>query len=400
MRHKIFPGFTAAAAAAVFVLSTLAGAASAEVETRQIRQTFPLPADGQPLRLANLAGRIELVPGQGQGVTVEATVHADGGSRAETARLLSEMKWVRGRDKKGREEISLSYSLDRHRSFHYSRPGVRNDGGLLDLFVDLGQTTGHYRGQRVKIVSRRSSSAPTLYADLRIILPADTRLALRNVVGPVTGNGELSGNLGVDTGSGDVRLASFAGHLVVDTGSGDVTVGTVRGQSEIDTGSGDVVIKRLIGNGKVDTGSGDVLVESVAAGRLSIDTGSGDVVVKNGMVSTLAADTGSGGVRVLGVELEELEADTGSGDVVVESSLARARSIEIETGSGDIRIVAGPAASFDLSSSSGSGDLTVGYSDAQLKREGRKVVGARRGAGKTVIRLETGSGDTAIRPKA
>lgn len=399
MRQKTSIRFTVAATAAVCVFSALAAAASAEVETRQIRHTFPVPA-GQSLRLANLAGRIELVPGTGKGVTVDATVHADGGSRAETARLLSEMKWVRGRDKKGREEISLTYSLDRHRSFHYPRPDARNDGGLLDLFVDFGQTSSRYRGQKVKVVSRRSSSAPTLYANLRIILPAGTPLAVRNVVGPVSGNGDLSGNLEVDTGSGDVRLASYAGNLVIDTGSGDVTVGTARGQSSIDTGSGDVVVKKLIGNGVVDTGSGDVTVESLAAGKLSIDTGSGDVVVKNGVVSTLAADTGSGGVRILGVELEELAADTGSGDVVIESSLAKARSIAVDTGSGDIRIAAGRGASFDIASSSGSGDLTVGYDDAKLRRDGRKVVGARRGSGQTVIRLETGSGDTSIRPKA
>jgi hypothetical protein len=371
----------------------------AEEQTRALRQSFPTA--GRPLRLANLAGRIELVPGTGPEVIVEATVHADGGSRGDTARLLSEMKWVRGTDKKGREEWALSYSLDRYRTFHYPRPGEPGSDarGFLGLFFDVDQTVTTYRGERVKIVSRRSSSAPTLYSQLRITLPAGSTVAVRNAVGPVQGS-DLSGNLEVGTGSGDVRLGSFLGGLTVDTGSGDVTLGSVRGQSAVKTGSGSVVVRNLIGNGRIDTGSGGVLVERVAAGQLAIDTGSGDVVVKNGRVTTLDADTGSGEVRVLGVELEELAADTGSGEVTIESSLAKARRVVVQTGSGDVRIAAGPSASFDIQASAGSGELKVGYGDATLRRSGHKVVSARRGSGQTVIRVETGSGDTVISPKA
>jgi hypothetical protein len=41
----------------------------------------------------------------------------------------------------------------------------------------------------------------------------------------------------------------------------------------------------------------------------------------------------------------------------------------------------------------------VGYDDAALRRSGRKVVGARRGNGQTVIRVETSSGDCVITPR-
>jgi hypothetical protein len=41
----------------------------------------------------------------------------------------------------------------------------------------------------------------------------------------------------------------------------------------------------------------------------------------------------------------------------------------------------------------------VGYSDAELRKSGRKVVGAKRGNGQTRIRVETGSGDCVIRPR-
>jgi len=64
-----------------------------------------------------------------------------------------------------------------------------------------------------------------------------------------------------------------------------------------------------------------------------------------------------------------------------------------------VKILAGPEASFDIESDQGSGDLQVGYGDATLRKSGKKVVGARRGDGKTLIRVETGSGDCVIRPR-
>jgi hypothetical protein len=61
--------------------------------------------------------------------------------------------------------------------------------------------------------------------------------------------------------------------------------------------------------------------------------------------------------------------------------------------------VAGASASFDIDADQGSGDLRVRYEDAVLRRSGRKVVGAKRGDGRTAIHVETGSGDCVIGPK-
>lgn len=366
-------------------------------QTRAFRQAFPA---GGTVRLANLAGRVELVRGQGKEVVVEATVHADAGG--QTQKLLQGMKWVKSRDREGREEWALSYPVEKHRAYVYpraDRKGAEDDSMPSFLsFLDASQTTTTYRGEKVKIYARPHGSAPTLYADLRISLPAGSDVAFRNAVGPVRG-GNLEGSLEVKTGSGDVQIASYAGRLTVDTGSGDVVVGASRGETSVDTGSGDVVVKRLIGNGSMDTGSGDVIVENVSAGKLAVDTGSGDVTVREGTAAHVLAETGSGSVRVVRVELEELDAGTGSGDVVLQASLAKARRVTAETGSGDVEIKGGPDASFDISSSHGSGELQVGYADAALRKSGKKVVGAKRGDGRTVIRVATGSGDCVISPR-
>jgi DUF4097 and DUF4098 domain-containing protein YvlB len=375
-------------------------AVSAEEQVRSFQQ--PFPASGE-VRLANLAGHVEIVKGQGPNVVVEATVHAEAGGAAETQRLLQGMRWVKSHDKKGHEEWALSYPVEKYRSYSYPKskdPEKAEDSGLpsfLSFLGGIGNTTTTYLGERVKVYDRKGS-APTLYADLRIALPAGSNVAIMNAVGKVRG-GDLEGTLSILTGSGDVQIASQSGQLEIDTGSGDVVVGSARGETSINTGSGDVVVRRFVGNGSVDTGSGNVTVQKVSVGKLTLDTGSGDVTLQDGEAGRVVAKTGSGGVKVLSVELEDLTAETGSGDVTVQSSLARTRRLSAETGSGDVDIKAGPDASFNVVSTQGSGDLNVGYADAVLRKSGHKVVGAKRGSGRTEIRVETGSGDCTIRPK-
>ncbi len=403
MTTRIHRTFSAAPALAGLLAFSLAAApAMAQIKTRAVRQAFP--AGTTELRLANLAGKIELVRGEGNQVVVDATVHADGDSARETDKLLQNMKWVKAQDREGREEWALSYPVKEYDGFAYPRTGAKGDDDVdLPWFLSwieksAGSTHTNYRGERVRIYGEKKSDAPVLYANLRIAVPAGSNLVVRNIVGAVK-SGQLAGTLTIDTGSGRVDVAAHEGRLTVDTGSGDVTVGSARGETSIDTGSGDVVVRRLIGNGLVDTGSGDVTVEQVSAGKLSIDTGSGDVIVRDGAASRILADTGSGEVSILGVELEELEADTGSGDVIVRSSLAKATRISADTGSGDVEIHGGPNAAFDIASTHGSGQLRVGYDDANLRRSGKKVIGAKRGNGQTVIRVETGSGDCVISPR-
>jgi hypothetical protein len=374
-----------------------AGRLAAEPQVRSFRQSFPV-TPGAPLRLGNLAGRVELVPGSGAEVVIDATVHAELPGAGETQRVLQEMRWVRAEDGKHRPEWALSYPVDRHRSYFYPQQREGSESSFWSLFDNSSSSTT-YRGERVRIYSGRHSSAPILYADLRIALPPTSDVALRNLVGKIHG-GTLEGTLSLDTGSSDVRLDSFSGLLRLDTGSGDVVLGMCRGETVVDTGSGDVVVRQLVGNANIDTGSGDVRIDKLAVGKLKLHTGSGDVTVRDGAAGQLIADTGSGAVRIIRVELEELTAGTGSGDVEVTSSLEHTRRLTAKTGSGEVRVNGGPAASFDVTADQGSGELAVEYGDAVLRRSRHhdKVVGARRGDGRTTILIETASGDCVIRP--
>ena len=93
------------------------------------------------MRLANLAGHIEIVRGQGPSVVVDATVHAEAGSAAETQRLLQGMRWVKGHDRKGREEWALSYPVDKYRSYSYPTGSREEDDSGLPSFLSFLRTS-------------------------------------------------------------------------------------------------------------------------------------------------------------------------------------------------------------------------------------------------------------------
>ncbi len=386
----------ACAAVATLAIAAPSAASAAEIATRTFRQSFPA---GQGVRLANLVGRVDLSPAPEGPLTVEVTVHARGGDAAETAKLLGSLRWTHARDRKGRDELALSYPLDDYHGFCY--PRLDRDvhiPAFLSFFDPHVEASASYMGDTGRIYARERSGIPILFADIRIGVPPGADFALRNLVGLIEG-GELQGNIELDTASGDVRLGSLAGHFVADSGSGDWTLGTVRGETAMTTGSGDIRIDNLIGNGTMTTGSGDVVIERVAVGSLRLRTGSGDVTVSAGSAASVFADTGSGNVHLAGMDLESLAADTRSGDVTVQTALDRARHVSIETASGDVRIAGGAAAAFDLEAHQGSGDLVVGYRDAVLRHQRDKVVGARRGDGHTSIQIATHSGDCVITPR-
>ncbi len=376
-------------AVAGVALAAAATASDAGDYSRVYHQTLAVKA-GETLRVANLAGTIRVVAGKGPDLVVEASIHGAGDLRS----VIDGMSFVAAKDRKGRPEWALSYPVDTYDGFSYPTRGGESSG-----WFDNSRSTLEYMGRRISVYSRVHSGAPVLYADIRLELPVTGAIVMRNGAGAVRGE-RLTGDFGIDTGSGDVEISAFDGKLEVDTGSGDVNLGELKGALKVDTGSGDVRVTSLNGDGTVETGSGDIDLKAVVAKSFSADTGSGNVRVASGSVATLVADTGSGDIRIEGVEVETFKGDTGSGDVTLKSTLANARDIVVDTGSGSVRIFAGANASFDLEADQGSGDLVVDYADAVYKKHGREIYGARRGDGKTRIRVDTGSGDCVIKPEA
>ncbi|MBZ0113692.1 MAG: DUF4097 domain-containing protein [Thermoanaerobaculia bacterium] len=328
-------------------------------QTKTVEKSF---STDRAVTIVNIGGSFEVVPATGNSVKVRATVHAEGRNDAETRSLLDSMVWVQHRGQWG-----LSYPTDDYSGFAYPQQNGRN------------YSSSKYFNEPVKVYGKTKRGVPVLYADLVVEMPAGAELTVDGVVGPMTTRGRLQGELTLDTGSGKVSVESFDGKLLVDTGSGDVEV------------------RDVYGSLSVDTGSGDVEVHGLEVSDLLVDTGSGDVWIANGSAESARIDTGSGQVTGEDFSVVDLDVDTGSGDVTLVGDLSRARSLRFDTGSGDVRIEGGSAFEFDLAADLGSGRVYVEYADADLRYDGREVVGARRGSGGTRVLVDTGSGDCTLR---
>jgi hypothetical protein len=107
---------------------------------------------------------------------------------------------------------------------------------------------------------------------------ADGRLRLLEVK---SGSGDVnvsdSGDLWIQTGSGDVRAERVRGRLRVQTGSGDVSVGRLDGPASFQSASGDVSINAVHNDLQATSASGDITVHAAHRGQVRITSASGDV---------------------------------------------------------------------------------------------------------------------------
>lgn len=161
-------------------------------------------------------------------------------------------------------------------------------------------------------------------ADSELIVPEGAWLSLETGAGDLDIKGTAA-DVGAWTGAGDVALAAVSGSIEIETGSGDISMTDVAGAVFAHTGSGEVFGRQLAASVLgINTGSGNIdLASERAPSDVDISTGSGDVelTVPSG-VYALDITTGAGDVDVSGITRQDsadqlIEIDTGSGDVSV-----------------------------------------------------------------------------------
>ena len=221
---------------------------------------------------------------------------------------------------------------------------VRSDGGDVQLVAARGRgvevrETQHYlleeptlerdvAGGVLTLEARCDVSFVTCFSDLRVSVPAGTKLTVDSDSGDVEARGIDVGEAGVQSDSGDVRLELRGRQrfVRVHADSGDVDVATRDVRSvDAQTDSGDVVVTTR-GTRDVDaqTDSGDVVVAvSTLPRRILAATDSGDVRVEvpRGAYAISTA-TDSGDVKVDGISRDDraprsIGARTDSGDVTL-----------------------------------------------------------------------------------
>jgi hypothetical protein len=311
---------------------------------------------GPRVAVYNLAGDVEVVPGQGSEVVVTVT---RGGSDA--SELDVEMHEV-----DGYEALVVRYPSD---EVVYDR-GRRGNSSTTIRVRDDGTWGGAMRGgDEVRV--RTSGRGLEAHADLRIEVPEGRDIRVFLAVGETMARG-LRGDVGLDSGSGRIDVEDIVGDLSVDTGSGSVSVAGVEGEVTIHTGSGSVEVEGVRGAVlTVDTGSGTVDATGIEAEMVEVDTGSGSVEMAQITASSIVVDTGSGAV-----------------DLHVLSAVDR---IVIDTGSGGVTLRLPDGIDAEMEADSGNGGIDVDV-PIQVVSQRRNYLRGVMGDGRGRIEIETGSG--------
>jgi hypothetical protein len=170
--------------------------------------------------------------------------------------------------------------------------------------------------------------------------------------------------LGVETGSADIRAAGRFGAVTTKTGSGDVRVDEVERDAEVKVASGDVRIDRVGGSLKVQTAAGDVASGPVG-GSAQVKTAAGDVSLKE-VARDVTVTSASGDVHVASVTQGKVELKSVSGDLIVGVRRGSRVWMDVKTITGDARSDLDPDAGEDgdgplveLKATAMSGDIRI-----------------------------------------
>lgn len=141
----------------------------------------------------------------------------------------------------------------------------------------------------------------------------------------------VNGQLNATTGSGKVDIREIAGAAVIKNSNGDTRLDEVTGNLTVKAANGDIAIRRAHGDVTAKTANGDVLVGDVGHGSVVMETALGDleVGIRKGAAAWLDVRTKFGSVVSSldtaqkpdpAADVVEVRARSGHGDITVRRS--------------------------------------------------------------------------------
>lgn len=232
---------------------------------------------------------------------------------------------------------------------------VRIDNGSGAVRVRTGATasvkrTVYYRGtdkpgqtQRVEGDTLVLDRCPqnNCSVDYEVTLPDGAK-----VMGEV-GSGEIDvvgmTEVGVRSGSGDIRVTDISGPVTVKVSSGRAQLSNIGQSAVVEAGSGDVSVTGVKGDATVQARSGEIKVAGVE-GKASVDSTSGDIQLDMPKAQSLKATAQSGRI-----------------DVVVPRGQAYKTNVSTKSGEKTINVDTSMDSKYVLDLEASSGDVTVAY---------------------------------------
>jgi len=356
---------------ALLALALCAGPAEAgESAERQLTHEEK-PAAGATLRLENLLGSIQVMPGAAGGaLRIEARVVAEAETREQAGALADAISLVR-EDRDGTVAIRVSYPVERQTAFRL--PRSERDGLYSKWVAPLmrrNSVSAEYDGRLVEIGDAKGAAAMAVH--VKITLPLGLHASLKQYVGTIRCSG-LRGRLDLEIVEGEAFAEQIYGDLRARTGGGELRVWKYRGDSF-----------------DLQTGSGRIDLTDINAQQLRLTTGSGAIRGSAIHAASLVVETASGNVELEDLEPARFDVSTGSGDVDLASLLTRTSQGSIRTDSGDVTLRVGRLTPFDLRAGAGSGAVKAQGVALELIEEGEDGAHFRRRSGGPALRVDTG----------
>lgn len=280
--------------------------------TRTIIRAFPVSQkDG--LRIQNLAGRVELVPGHGSAVRIEAIVRVGDLAPTEVKRVLNSIRWVEVPSNDARSRWGLSFPADDYPTVRYPVTGE----------TKVDSDTVRYLGRDVRISRRPGNSIPSVEFDLQISVPPGIPVSVENLVGPIGGR-------------------SVRSPLRLSTRHGAIIFGDVSDAMDASAEFGDLLISRIDADAVLRTGSGTIDLANVKRGRVSLTTRSGNCrIVQPAELDFKIRYSGVRPIDVLGSGFARMsEVRDGQTNELL-SRGAGGASVSISSGTGQVVVVSG-----------------------------------------------------------
>ncbi len=279
---------------------------------RNIIKSFPVSRE-KMLRIENLAGRVELVPGSGPTVEVAAIVRVGDLPDEDVKRLIDDIRWVETPAQDGETRWGLAFPGNRYPTVRYPVVGE----------TKTDSTTVRYLDQSIRLSKRRAESIPSIEFDLRISLPAEARIAVFNAVGPIEAR-HVVAQMDVATHHGVIKLDDVRAPIIAT--------------SEL----GDILISRLNADAVVHTGSGGIELSRVAQGRVTLSTRSGNCrVLQPPEASFNLQYSGDHPVAVMGGNVNRISTQSNHQRMELLSRGTGGPSITVAGGSGETVIETG-----------------------------------------------------------
>jgi hypothetical protein len=241
-------------------------------------------------------------------------------------------------------------------STHVQLDGTPDVEDLIEAAIVEARPRGG--GHEVLVEVRRRSgffisfgSGPDLR--LRVTCPPDPDVVVQSKSADVRGRGRFA-SAEVKTASGDITLDTVTGDLRVKTAAGDFSVIEAHGPAHVQSTSGDVAVQHAGSDITVQAVSGDVWIrdagssaslntvsgdqrlDAVAAGSFELRTVSGDIQIGVRRGARVFVDCNT----VSGDTTSELELSEAPGEPAADAPLVEVRA---RTVSGDIQVLRAPA---------------------------------------------------------